>query len=69
MMVLLKICFPSFSLVMTVLNVCEPALMGGTPGRAPGRRRGLRRGCAELPEAAANNAADSTIAEVQGSAS
>ncbi len=32
MMVLLKICFPSFSLVMTVLNVCEPALTAVRPG-------------------------------------
>ena len=34
MMVLLKICLPAFSFVMTVLNVCEPALTGGAPGRA-----------------------------------
>ncbi len=32
--VLLKICLPSFSLVMTVLNVCEPALTAGAAGRA-----------------------------------
>lgn len=56
MMVLLKTCFPSFSLVMTVLNVCDPALMVAAAGCA---------GCAEMLEAAANNAADNTIPQYE----
>ena len=42
MMVLLKICLPSFSLVMTVLNVTEPA---GIDRPAAATRRSRRSLC------------------------
>ena len=60
MMVLLKICLPSFSLVITVLNVTEPALMGAPPPPPPtasrtraGATGGVAGACAAATEAAA----------------
>ena len=65
-MVLLKICLPSFSLVMTVLNVCEPALTGGRPpGARPGAApRVAAPGSAAHRRCRATASPTATIAEV-----